>query len=817
MRKIVLLLSVLTISVFVTAQEKTEKNAQSIDDYFSTQVPNSFQKLYLHTDREYYFVGDTLWFSPYLLKANNNKLLIDDCNLYVDLINSNGQVVEEKNFILDKGMCSGYIVFSNKLIASGTYVLRAYTDRMKSLGEDAFFQKTIKINDIRDNNRDEKLSKKNNEIVFLDFYPEGGFLLDGKVNQMAFIAHNSDGQRINFKGKILSSKGDQIPIKTEYKGVGSFLFTPKSGQKYKIEAKEFKNIQFHMPDIRQQGAKLALLKVFKKAISFRIVSSDNIPSREFYIALFHRSHGRSYIKVEKEKLNQAILIKTEYFGAGVNRLVLLNDKFEPLSERLVFTNKDKDDCLVNVKLSKSKFQTRDQVKMKISIPTIKKDDEWARMSVSVVNENMMGYQGNLLDIKSYLLLDSELKGYIQTPGLYFVDDDSISSSRKLDLLMLTNGWRNYTKEQVGIDSSNRDIGITFSGKVQKEILNKPYINTDVYLTYSNKDIQKIKSTKTDRYGCFKFDSIVFFDTALVMIQAKNYKDKNNTRLELNNLCLEHFSVNDSNYKNIDDIGELSFEMHRLKYINELSMKEFFPDRESILLNEIIVSAKSKKKPDDHFRIYMNSQSQKLTDTDRNYTNILNYLNGRFAGVLVKGDKIIINGFGSIKSSAALLNADLPQVSDDPLILLDGFPVTIDQIKYYPMYDIDVVEVVKGADATIFGVRGANGVISIFTRKGSDYTPAAEKMPGTIIKKIQGFEKFRVFYSPVYTENNIDLEIPDYRQTLYWNPSVFVDDKAKSLSFFTCDNLANYKVIVEGITKSGKVCVGDADFVVDERR
>ncbi len=75
---------------------------------------------------------------------------------------------------------------------------------MKLFGEDSFFRKIIKINDTRPHNNDEKSSEKKNEIVILDFYPEGGFLLDGKVNRMAFIAHNEDGQKINFKGKIIA-------------------------------------------------------------------------------------------------------------------------------------------------------------------------------------------------------------------------------------------------------------------------------------------------------------------------------------------------------------------------------------------------------------------------------------------------------------------------------------------------------------------------------------------------------------------------------------------------------------------------------------
>lgn len=63
------------------------------------------------------------------------------------------------------------------------------------------------------------------------------------------------------------------------------------------------------------------------------------------------------------------------------------------------------------------------------------------------------------------------------------------------------------------------------------------------------------------------------------------------------------------------------------------------------------------------------------------------------------------------------------------------PIEVDQLEYFPMYDIDVVEVIKGSDAAIFGVRGANGVISVFTRTGVDYEPIEEEMPGTIIKKM----------------------------------------------------------------------------------
>jgi len=786
--------------------------AQSIDNYFISHEHKTVPKLYLHTDREYYFRGDTLWFSPYLLDGKSNKLILDDCNLYVDLIDDKGEIVKKGNFFLDKGMCSGYLFLDGNTIPTGTYVLRGYTDHLKSFDEDFFFRKTIKINHIRQRDENAKSKETNQVKVNLEFYPEGGFLLDKKVNRMAFVARDQKGGKVDLKCKLVSNTGEEFSIETDYNGMGSFMFIPKLGRDYKIENEEKYKIKFSLPNIRTQGSKLMLSKITNKAIRLNIISSDSLTSDEFYIAMFHRGEGINYVKIEKDKLSRTISIKSDYLRSGVNKIVLLNTQFEPLSERLVFVNKDKEDYLIQLDLNKDKFETREKVKMKLSLPNAK-SDEWARLSVSVVNENMVGYQDNLVDIKSYLLLDSELKGQIQTPGLFFVDDENISSVRKLDLLMLTNGWRNYTWDCIKNQEESRTqkvaSGITFSGNVKKIFTNKPYVNTDVFLNIVNKDLQKMVSTKTDSNGCFKFDSIVLYDTTMVMIQGKNYKNKNNTRLLLNDFGLEHLPVRKSNFGNIEDIGELSTEMRRLKYINELALMKFYPERDSKLLNEICIVANREKKRDTHFRLYpKNVTSKKISDIDRNSNNIFDYMKGRFAGVIISNEAVFIRTL-NIESAIG--------GSKEAFLLLDGVPVDFQELEYMGMHDIDMIEIVKPPETAIFGARGANGVVSVFTRSGYEYKPVAKKIPGTIIKKIKGFEKFCTFYSPVYTSKNIDSKIPDYRQTIYWNPSVFVDSKTKSLSFFTSDNLANYKILVEGISKSGKVCTGKIDFVVDERR
>lgn len=85
-----------------------------------------------------------------------------------------------------------------------------------------------------------------------------------------------------------------------------------------------------------------------------------------------------------------------------------------------------------------------------------------------------------------------------------------------------------------------------------------------------------------------------------------------------------------------------------------------------------------------------------------YTDMYDYLRGRVAGVVIGPDNSIsIRGINSINSST------------EPLILLDGSP--INDLSIINPKDVDSVEVLKDASASIYGVRGANGVILITSK------------------------------------------------------------------------------------------------------
>ena len=132
-----------------------------------------------------------------------------------------------------------------------------------------------------------------------------------------------------------------------------------------------------------------------------------------------------------------------------------------------------------------------------------------------------------------------------------------------------------------------------------------------------------------------------------------------------------------------------------------------------------------------------------------------------------------------------------------------------------MSDIEKIEVLKNPSETaIFGVRGANGVVSVFTQRGGVPDYSDKYLPGTIADRLVGYSSSREFYSPKYTPESFNDERPDHRLVLYWNPNIFTEDWEASVSFFTSDDISRFKVFVEGIANDGKVCIGTTSFEVN---
>jgi TonB-dependent SusC/RagA subfamily outer membrane receptor len=90
-----------------------------------------------------------------------------------------------------------------------------------------------------------------------------------------------------------------------------------------------------------------------------------------------------------------------------------------------------------------------------------------------------------------------------------------------------------------------------------------------------------------------------------------------------------------------------------------------------------------------------------------YRDIYEIIQGRFSGVQISGNDIIIRGINSINSSSAAL------------IIVDGNPTDANALRAIPPIQVKSINVIKDGSAAIYGSRGANGVVIIETRRGND--------------------------------------------------------------------------------------------------
>ena len=89
-----------------------------------------------------------------------------------------------------------------------------------------------------------------------------------------------------------------------------------------------------------------------------------------------------------------------------------------------------------------------------------------------------------------------------------------------------------------------------------------------------------------------------------------------------------------------------------------------------------------------------------------YRNIYNAMMGRVPGVHMVNGQVIVRGMNTISSSG-----------NEALFVLDGVIVSKFIFASIPTSDIKNIVVLKGSAASIYGSRGGNGVIEVYTKRG----------------------------------------------------------------------------------------------------
>ncbi|MEM8894377.1 MAG: hypothetical protein AAGC88_07360 [Bacteroidota bacterium] len=143
---------------------------------------------------------------------------------------------------------------------------------------------------------------------------------------------------------------------------------------------------------------------------------------------------------------------------------------------------------------------------------------------------------------------------------------------------------------------------------------------------------------------------------------------------------------------------------------------------------------------------------------------------------------------------------------DPLCLLNGVPTNCKSLEHIPIQTISSIDVSPKA-LTMFGGAGSNGMIAVYTIAAEPRKLAARDVnPTAYTFSVEGYHPQDLPEMPDYSTKLPQHVKPDYRRTLYWNPSVPTDDFGSLYIPFYMNDLPelDYIVEVEGVDDSGRV-------------
>ncbi|MCK0158916.1 hypothetical protein MWU65_17140 [Cellulophaga sp. F20128] len=767
------------------------------------------EKVYLHTDRSNYVVGENLWYKAYSVAAQTNVLLDRSKLLYVELLSPESKIIQRNITRLDSGLGHGDFILVDSLgVKPGRYQLRAYTNWSRNFGDAFIFKKEIDI--ISDNytataseptNGDElEKGKKNNQDTAIDiqFFPEGGSLLEDVSSLVAFKAIDRYGYPIAVKGEVFAADGTAVAIfKSKHDGMGAFVITPQKGETYSaaITTVTDEKSTVILPQALEYGYVLsATNNKEKKIITIKTNQQTLDKNPEKPLTLEASVRGVSYFEgteILRSKLS-AFILPPNSFPEGIAQVTLYDGDRKPQSERLVYIENEKD-FTVTVVTDKKQYLPKEKVTVSVDANTNDGKPLLASFSVSALESK--AHTANTMNISSYFLMEADIKGKVHNPGHYF-DVNNPSRKQDLDLLLLTQGWRDFLwkkgSELKEGNSYKTEKIISVSGRVHDGIggTAKRLYTVSMALTNNGKLI--MTNTVTDANGGYRFDDISFLGEASLLLNTQNDKGKNKGKLILYDIYREPIPVDFS-----PSIGA-SFNKERLQIFKEEIFKKniLFNVPSKNMLDEVIVTAnKVEQKPASIGRAdYVKVMDEK---TNR-FSSMQHLIQFSLPGVIVSGQSIGFNRF-----------------SGPALILLDGVEMDAAGLDGISTDDVDRIEGITSAGTVVYGTRGGNGVILIYTKEGTIQNQV-RTAAFTISEEIQGFYNARVFYAPNYEDNlaSKDSE-PDIRNTLYWNPYVHPNETGNNqFSFYNSEVSTDVNVLLEGITVTGIPVVVNAAYSIE---
>lgn len=442
------------------------------------------EKVYLHFDNTGYFIGETIWFKAYVTRSDSDHPTNLSGVLYVELLNPSGEVVERRKLKLENGQAHGDIRL-DKILTSGFYEVRAYTRYMTNWGAGACFSRVFPVfeelkeegnyerasinnsawrrlmPDMREDSDTQKKrtkKKQKEEIakekivtrpkgtyttesrgITLHIYPEGGNHIYGLEGRIAFQLIDREGMPVTGTVQIVRPDGitDVQGIGVDSLGRGLFSYTPDyEPAELVLTQPNGKTSRFKLPDAEQEGCALRVNTLNEDKIYVETAVSNGLYGRLWGMTL---QNGGTVVASHSFRTGEkpyTFFLSRKDMPLGVSQITIFDGEGRIWAERMVFIPPQPEDA-DSIRLELENGQLHPCGKIRIIAKTEPKTT--FSFSARDIATSTGGYNGN---VRTWMLLASELKGYVHRPEYYFEADD-LEHRKAADLLMLIQGWRKY--------------------------------------------------------------------------------------------------------------------------------------------------------------------------------------------------------------------------------------------------------------------------------------------------------------------------------------------------------------------------------------
>ena len=614
--------------------------------------------------------------------------------------------------------------------------------------------------------------------VAVKFMPEGGDLVPGVPQIVAFRAERSDARTAEVEGVVTTADGDTVArFASEHDGMGSFLIIPKTGERYvaTVAARTGDTLRVELPEVDDDGYALAAVQT-PDEVRYRV---NRDPDKEFEpMTVVAHVRGKCIGIQNLNPMNPTGRWKTDSIPEGILHLVLIDSSLRTRSERILFVAHPHDRERWEAASDKPRYEPRQKVVIRIRLTAADSTPLGADCSVSVTDRKTVATDSLGEDIRANLLMTSDIRGYVRNPGYYF-RDESPATRHHRDLLMRTRGWRRFDFAKIADTAAFRperfcEHGQFIAGHVTG-MMGKDAPLARVTAVALNRE-NVFGTAVADERGNFLIDGLDFRDTTLFMVTAKTRRGK----------PVQAVAIEES-YPRPAFLRKNPFEPETEKN----AMNRYLENTKKGLLDlngekvyelpGAVVRAVDPRKPkaNSYGTLYDTTALAKYKPM-----SLYNYMMF-LPGLIRVGGKLMVSrglpigdGFEGLYAPASIsLNGKKASEDDLPAY-------TVDDVKYiHWIRRGGLVEIILKEETIGNGPR-------IDTHYAIGYAESVE------------------FYSPIYdTPEKIADEKPDIRTTLYWNPYLQIGpDGTAQIEFYSNDHKnQQYDIAIEGITPDGKTC------------